>query len=177
MTKGDEDPTLHELIPGLLMALSEGRSRDAYDLAGHVVDEVDSPQMAVLHVALAANLLHKTPGVPLSMLAILLRGETFNDDRTDAEIGMRFLDVIAESMEGTGSLSEDSEQFLRQFEMRPGSTALMKLVLATVQVILSDFEMRVGVKMASPLEAAELRRHAIDSARAAITPGEPPTKA
>jgi hypothetical protein len=164
---------MHQLIPGMMLALREGRDDDALHLAQAIADEVDHPEMALLEVAAAGNYLHRHPEVPLAQLALMLREDELgelDDPRTLGVLSSEFLDVVRElvDQEDDQPLSEQARGLLATYDVRPGSAAIIQQLAQVTAALVACLRLSVNVQSASSDSAQRAVEKAFTDVRAAL---------
>jgi hypothetical protein len=165
--------TIHELVPGLLLALADDRDADAIELARAIAEDLATPELAAIHVGLAANLLHKQPQIALRDLAKALRNGGVFEDAAPGDLSDQLLTVLADGLTGDGR-SPATRHLLADVECRSGSSYVLEQLLRVVEAVLGEMTLRTALALADPSKAVEIQNAALSRVRAAIADGRGP---
>lgn len=167
---------MNPLIPGVLMALEDDRTTDAVLLVQQLLEEHPA-EMAVLQVAVAANLLHANPSMSLKQLSTTLSMPGGIDvDRSGLEngrIALEILDVI-EGMTGPGEPSEEGQAILERFDHRPGSATIMEWLCKVVDLLLQNMMLQEVAVKSGLRSMKSARQYSFDHVRAVMSSEPPP---
>lgn len=167
---------MNELVPAILMALSDHRIEDFVSLSETLLEECDDqPVQAMAEVAQAALFLHRHPRIPIGLLAAMNQSDIDETSLLHGQIQLEILDVI-EGLDGNGRPSPEGSEILSRFDMRPGSAEVMAGVLRTFTILLSTMQMEFILNRHDPNADADVAlRRAIAQTRAVIQENLPPS--